>query len=243
MEANKIDFKALAQTAVRVVTAPAEFFKEMPKTGGFVDPLIFAVFMGVVAGVIYAVSGILGLGYMKTGVGSGLMMLIYMPIGAVIGSFVGAAILFVIWKLMGSQENYETAYRSVAYLMALSPVVALLALIPYAGGVINMAIYLYYTVVVSIQVHNLPAQKAWLVFGVIYVIFALLGLRSEYNVRSMSSAAQRWQKKAEESTEAFKHSAKEMEKSAGDMQKQTEEMAKQFQKQVEDAQKKTEQNK
>jgi len=113
--------------------------------------------------------------------------------------------------------------------------VALLALIPYAGDIINMAIYLYYIVIVSVEVHNLPAQKAWLVFGIICAIFALWGLRAEYTMRNMNSAAQEWQKAAKESAEALKQSAKEMEKSSGDLQKQTEEMAKQFQKQAEEA--------
>jgi hypothetical protein len=243
MEANKIDFAAMPQTAVRVVTAPAEFFQEMPKTGGFVEPLVFAAFLGALAGVIYAVSGILGLGHMAAGAGSSLLMIVYMPIGAVIGSFIGAAILFVIWKLMGSNENYETAYRCGAYLAALWPVVAMLSLIPYAGGIINMAIYLYFIVIVSVNVHNLPSQKAWLVFGIICLIFALLGLRSEYAARNMSSAAEQWQKAAKESAEAFKQSAKEMEKSTGDMQKQTEEMARQFQQQAEEAAKQAQQNK
>jgi hypothetical protein len=235
MEANKIDFAALLQTAVKIVTAPAEFFREMPKTGGFVEPLIFAVVLGFLSSIIYAVSSIIGLGHMSTGIGSSLLMLIYVPIFVVIGSFVGAAILFVIWKLMGSQENYETAYRCAAYLAALSPIVALLSLIPYAGGVINMLIYLYYTVIVSVEVHSLPSQKAWLVFGIICAIFALLGLRSEYTVRNMSSATREWQKAAKESAETYKRSAKEMEKSTADMQKQAEEMARQFQKQTEEA--------
>jgi hypothetical protein len=225
MDVSKIDFAELIQTAVKVITKPRDFFYEMPKTGGFANPLIFAVFMGVIAGVVYAAIGILGLGYMQTGVRSGLFMLIYMPIGAIIGSFIGGAILFVIWKLMGSEENYETAFRCVAYLMALSPVVALLALIPYAGGIINLAIYTYFIVIASTEVHNIPSQKAWLVFGIIFVMFALWGVRAEYNIRNMSLAVQEWQK-----------GAKEMEKAAGDMQKQTEEMAKQFQKQAEDMQ-------
>lgn len=227
MEADKIDFAKLTQTAVRVITTPNDFFNELPKTGGFVNPLIFAAFMGVVTGIIYAVSGILGLGYMKAGVLSGLLMLIYMPICAVIGCFIVAAVLFVVWKIMGSQENYETAFRSVAYLMALSPIAPLLSLIPYAGGIINSALYLYFIVIVSTVIHNIPSQKAWLVFGVIFVIFALWGLSSEHKLRN-----QQW-----------KNEVKEIEKKATDMQKQTEEMARQFQKQAEDTQKQAEQGK
>lgn len=228
MDANKVDFAKLTRTAVRIITAPADFFYEMPKTGGFTNPLIFAVFIGVVAGVIYAISGVLGLGYLKTGARSALFMLIAMPIGSVMGSFIGAAILFVIWKFMGSEENYETAFRCVAYLMALSPVVALLALIPYAGGIINSAIYTYFIVIASTVVHNIPSRKAWLVFGVIFVMFALWGVRSEYYLRNMNLSVREWRKEA-----------KEIEKAAGDMQKQTEEMARQYQKQAEESQRQT----
>jgi len=234
-EAN-IDFAAIPQTAIRVVTKPAAFFKEMPKAGGFVEPLIFAAVMGVVAGIIYAVAGILGIGYMSAGIGSSLLMIIYMPIGAVIGGFIIAAIIFVIWKLMGSQENYETAYRCTAYLMSLTPIFAVLGLIPYAGGVINAAIYVYYIVIVSVQVHNLPSKKAWLVFGIIGLIFALLTVRAEYSARNMSSAAEQWRKAGEET-------AKAMEKSSREMQKQAEEIAKQLQKQADEARKQAERNK
>ena len=53
-------------------------------------------------------------------------MIIFMPIAVAIGSFIGGAILFIIWKLMGSQEDYETAYRCGAYLMALAPITAII---------------------------------------------------------------------------------------------------------------------
>jgi hypothetical protein len=244
MEANKINFAAMPQTAVRVVTSPAEFFKEMPKTGGFLEPLVFAVIMGFIAGIIYAVLSLFGAGY-GAGYGgmSGLRLIIFMPIAAAIGSFIGGAILFVIWKLAGSQEDYETAYRCGAYLMSLAPITAIISVVPYAGGIINMAIYVFYMVTVSINVHNIPSQKAWLVFGIIGIIFALLGFRSEYSARHMSSAAEQWQKAAKESAEAFKKSARDMERSSSDMQKQAEEMARQFQKQAEEAGKQAEQNK
>ncbi len=104
-----------------VVTAPAKFFKTMPKTGGFLEPLIFAVIMGFIAGIIQALINILGLSYAYVGFVESLGMIIFVPIFAVIGSFIGAAIIYVIWKLIGSQENYETSYRCAAYLMALVP--------------------------------------------------------------------------------------------------------------------------
>ncbi|MCK7507035.1 MAG: hypothetical protein MZV70_25240 [Desulfobacterales bacterium] len=62
MEPKDIDFAAMPQTAVNVVTKPAEFFQGMPKTGGFLEPLVFAVIMGLIAGIIQAILGFVGLG-------------------------------------------------------------------------------------------------------------------------------------------------------------------------------------
>jgi len=43
MDGKSIDFAAIPQTAVKVLTSPSEFFRQMPKTGGFVEPLVFMI--------------------------------------------------------------------------------------------------------------------------------------------------------------------------------------------------------
>lgn len=133
MEGKGINFAAFPQTAIKVLTAPAAFFREMPKTGGFVEPLVFAVVMGVIAGLIQSVISILGLN-VAAGMATGVASIVIMPIMIAIVGFVGAAILFVIWKLMGSQESYETAYRCGAYISAFAPIAAVLSIIPYLGA-------------------------------------------------------------------------------------------------------------
>jgi hypothetical protein len=242
MEPKDIDFAAMPQKAINVVTKPAEYFQGMSKTGGFLEPLAFAVIMGLIAGIIQAILSIIGLGH-AAGYGSGMMAgfgsIIFMPIAAAIGSFIGAAILFVIWKAMGSEENYETAYRCSAYLMALAPITAIISVVPYAGGLVNMVIYVFYLVTASIHVHNIPSQKAWLVFGIIGVIFALAGVYSEHKARSMASSMDKWRQVGEE----YRKSAKDMSKSSEELRKQAEEMAKQFKEQAEEAKRQAQQNK
>jgi hypothetical protein len=197
MEVKDINFAAMPQTAVRVVTAPAEFFKSMPKTGGFVEPLTFAAIMGFIAGIILALIDIFGLSYAYVGFAESLGRIVVVPIVVVIFSFIGAAIIFVIWKLMGSQKNYEISYRSWAYLMALAPIVAIISVIPYVGIIIYMAIYVYYLVIASKQVHNIPEQKARLVFGIIGAIFALILITIQYNIRNMAPTAEQYRRTAE----------------------------------------------
>ena len=200
------------------------------------EPLAFAVIMGFIAGIIHALLRLPGMGY-GAGYGGGMMggfgTIIVMPIIFAISSFIGAAILFLIWKLMGSQEEYEAAYRCGAYLAALAPITAIIGVVPYAGGLITMAIYTFYLVAASVHVHNIPSQKAWLVFGIIGAIFALLGVLSEYKVRNMTSSMNELRKTSEE----YREAAREMKKSTEELRKQTEEMAKKYQRQAEEAQK------
>lgn len=231
MEPKDTYFAMIPQTAISVVTKPAEFFRGMPKAGGFLEPLVFAIVMGLLAGIIQAILGLIGLGP-AGGYGRGMMsgfgMIIFLPIAAAIGSFIGAAILFVLWKLMGSRENYETAYRCGAYLMALVPITAIISAVPYAGGLINMAIYAFYVVMASIHVHNISSQKAWLVFGIIGVLFALIGVYSEHRVRNMGPELEKWRKMGEDMRQQYQDSADDRSQSAEEARRRAEEMAEQF---------------
>jgi hypothetical protein len=265
METRKIDFTVIPQTAIKVVTSPAEFFREMPKTGGFIEPLVFMVIMGVVSGLISGVfqtiSNVLGLHLyigMQMGVAAIIVMPIMIAISLAIFGFVIAAILFVIWKLMGSGESYETAYRCVAYLAALSPITALLGIIPYLGGAIGLIIFTFYLVTAGVQTHGLAANRALVVFGIItalsivFIVSAQIVARRF--VRNMEQAPESWNRALEEMKKADEEMQKKMEgelkkhqqslpqpadksqEPAQDMQKSAQEMqnaAKELQKQME----------
>jgi len=222
MESRRIDFAAIPQTAIKVVTSPAEFFREMPKTGGFVEPLVFMVVMaavgGLLGGLLQAVSSLLGL-HLYVGMQMGIAAIIVLPIMAAVGAaifgFVAAAILFVIWKLMGSGESYETAYRCVAYLTALSPVTTLFGIIPYLGGAIGLVIFTIYLVAASVQTHGIPAQRAWVVLGILAAIFIVLSVSAQI-------AARRFARNMEQAAESWKGASEEMKKAAEEMQKSME---------------------
>jgi hypothetical protein len=216
MENKQIDFAAMPQTAIKVITTPADFFKSMPKTGGFIEPLVFMAIMGAIGGLIAAVASFMGLGGMGMGGAQGLLALIMVPLFVAIGGFIGAGILFVIWKLLGSQENYEVAYRCVAYMSALIPITSVLGLIPYVGGAAGIAVMVYYTVIASTEVHGIPAQKAWLTFGIIGAIFILISIKGEYTARHYSYEAERFRGQMSEEmkkqADAWKKAAESMKK-------------------------------
>ena len=244
MEGSKIDFAAIPQTAMKVLTSPAEFFKEMPKTGGFVEPLVFMIAMGVVAGLLQSILSVLRF-QVGAGMAMGLGSVILLPIMIGIFGFVGAAILFLIWKLTGSQESYETAYRCGAYIGVLTPISVLLHLIPFVGAAASILLMTFFLVTASVAVHNIPSRKAWLVFGIIGGLLVFFSVSAEFAARRFVREAAEYQKKAEEAAKTLQKQTEQLQKQAEEaskaMGRQSEEAARQMQQQMEEAQKALEQ--
>ncbi|MFQ5444546.1 MAG: YIP1 family protein [Desulfobacterales bacterium] len=183
---NKANLNSVIEDVKKVLTNPAEFYQSMAKTGGFVDPVIFLVVMAFVSGIIVSILSIMGVGMMG-GMPMGFGALIMMPIFALIGSFIGAAILFVIWKLMGSDESYETAYRCIAYASAIYPIMALLGIVPYIGSLVGVVWGMYLMINASVEVHKLNSKTAYIVFGVLGALLVVFNLSSEIATRKMHS--------------------------------------------------------
>ncbi len=166
----------------KIIMAPAVFFREMPKSGGFVDPLIFMVVMGFLAGIVGAIVALLGIG-LRVSFMMAIGSVIIVPVFTVIFGFIGAGVLFLIWKLMGSQETYEVAFRCLAYATAISPITGLFGAIPYIGGALGLVWMTYLLVNASTEVHNLQARTSWIVFGAICAVLALTSINSQITAR------------------------------------------------------------
>lgn len=160
--------------AKRVLTDPTGFYRGMATKGGYADPIIFVAVMGAIVGILMTVFSLFSDGRFGLVQASGWAFIV-MPIMAVIGSFIGGGIMFIIWKLMGGETDFESAYRSVAYSTAIYPVSALVGIIPYVGTIVAVLWGLYLLYNATIEVHKIPADKAKIVF----VILAVLGLWSQ----------------------------------------------------------------
>ncbi len=183
-DSSGFDFSSVIDDAKKIILSPADFFAGMAKQGGYVEPMIFVAVMGLLAGLVTAVVSLLGGGFMM-GMTGGFLSIIIIPVFAVIGSFIGAVIMFVIWKLMGSTESYETAYRCVAYSSAIYPVSAIAGLVPYLGTAVSVVWGIWLMIVASTTVHNIEAKKAQIVLGILGAIALLLNLSGERNSRQM----------------------------------------------------------
>lgn len=190
---SQFDLQAQVSSVVKdmisVITNPVAFYKQMPRTGGLVNPLIFTVAMGIAGAIIQILLSFFHVG-MAGSFGMALAYIIIMPIMIAIFGFIGAAILMLIWKVMGSSEGYETAFRCAAYASAISPITGLLNAIPYLGAIIGLAWMTYLLVTASVEVHGLQAKTSWIVFGVIAAIMAVMSISSQYAARKLSGSMQ-----------------------------------------------------
>ncbi|MFN2329255.1 MAG: YIP1 family protein [Chromatocurvus sp.] len=168
-----------------VIMDPRGYFQQMPRSGGYVEPMVFIAIMAAVLGVISAVWALFGA---TTGVVAGgfFAALIFTPIAAVIGAFIGAAILFVIWKLMGSDENYETAFRCQSSVAAIYPIVGIVSIVPYVGNILAIAWGAFLMIEASVQVHGRSRKLATTVFGILAVLMILSNTAGERASRNMA---------------------------------------------------------
>lgn len=178
------DFQSVLTDARRMLTNPTGFYRDMPTTGGFTEPLWFIVVIAVATGIVGAFLSLFGgsqIGAMRLGFAS----IIIVPILAAFTSFISAAVLHLIWRLMGSDRSYETAYRCVAYATAIYPVIAIVGVIPYLATIIGMAWLGYLMIEASVLVHDQQRKTATLVFGLFAVLLMLSNIGSERVTRKL----------------------------------------------------------
>jgi hypothetical protein len=155
MAESAFNFNKFIQDSLQTLQSPKAYFSSMPKTGGYLDPVIKAAIYGLVAGIIYYIWVLLHLGGVGVMAGSrSLMMIIYWLIFAIIGLFVGGVILLILSAICGGNTDYETNVRAEAALMVLLPLNALLSF--------TMGIYYYLGVIVGVLV---ALYGIWLLFN------------------------------------------------------------------------------
>ena len=200
---NRAKFDVILADFRRILTDPTGFYRQMPHSGGFADPLIFILIMAFAAGLLMAIVSLFGVGFIGA-LTAGFAAIITLPIAALISSFIGAAIMFVIWKLMGSSRSYETAYRCICYASAIYPIVVLVGLIPYLGAIVGVAGGIYLLIIASVEVHELPRKSVLIVLGILGGVMLLFNLSSEYAARTLAHKAEKFGQQMEGIGEQFK---------------------------------------
>lgn len=198
-ESVKSHAQGIFSQAIQVLMNPAEFFRTMPKTGGWQDPLWFVVTMlltGMVlrAGLTLVFNPSFLPGSIFERIVGILVGLILFPIGAVIGFAIGAAIAHVIWMILGTKQPFETSCRCLAYMSAVFPIQMAVQTLPMFGMwlAIPVGLYgIYLFLPASTEAHGIERGKAVIVVSIFACIALLLSISSAlvaWKMRNLASA-------------------------------------------------------
>jgi hypothetical protein len=157
------------KTWKEVIQRPSEFYREMPKTGGYGDPLTFAASSFIIYGLLSALlAALFGRGMYMGGMYGGMYegvrefgfstilgIVIMAPIAGIISLFIEAAILYIVYKILGGTGTYEGTVRFVSYATA----VLLLTWIPIVGWILGLY-GLYLQIIGGMYVHNVSMGKS-----------------------------------------------------------------------------------
>jgi hypothetical protein len=160
-------------TVQAVVLRPVDFFRGILRQGDFINPLIFAIICYEVAAILGGLLRLIGVGATNQGLGGFIASIIFAPIFAAIGLFIGAGILHLLVMLIVGSRNsgFEATFRVGAY----AAVTSLVSWIPFIGGI--LALYGIYLGIVGIrEMHNTTTGKAALVVLIPVAIIFLLVL-------------------------------------------------------------------
>ena len=180
-------FGRFLETVRGVLLDPTAFFRSMRQTGGLGAPLTFGIagtLLGSLIGSLWQLMFLSGDMFPHPDaagdaaaaalVSSGCVV-VFVPIGAVLGMFIGAAIYHVMLLLLGAaRQPFETTMRVVAYSMGST---SLLHILPVCGAFIATVWAIVAYIIGLAQAHEISTGKAaaavLIPVAVCCVIFAL----------------------------------------------------------------------
>jgi hypothetical protein len=149
-----------------VILNPSDFYKEMPKAGGYFYPIIFAIVSNAIS---VFVSLIFTPDIGDFGESTYLVPLIVamIPIITTFGLFINVTILHIIYKALGGKGTYEGTARFILYSSAASLFIS----VPLIGWIFG--IYQFYLYIVGGKfIHKMSMGRSLAAF----ILFILLVL-------------------------------------------------------------------
>ena len=163
---------------LKILFHPKDFFKKMPNTGGYTNPLRFAItniFIANLLGLVFMVlsrdvsfqklSQTLGfeMGVVYTIPILIVVIFIFSLVIQVIWLFIGAGITHLFLKLFGAKNGYESTFRVFASVTVFY-IISSISYFDISGlGIVNIAIAIYYLYVLVIgysEVHKITTSRS-----------------------------------------------------------------------------------
>ncbi|MEM7481194.1 MAG: YIP1 family protein [Acidobacteriota bacterium] len=166
---------ALIDSVKLFVTSPREAYARAQEKGDFVSPLLYAVIIGTVAGIVGQIWGLLFqgswmammpaeyqdmMGPMMAGGGASIILtIVFMPFYIAAFMFVWAGIVHLILMLLKAVDanvGFEGTFRGVAY----SQTASLAQIVPLVGGLIAMVWTIFLSIIGIARMHKTTEGKA-----------------------------------------------------------------------------------
>lgn len=168
-----------------VLTNPNGFYSQMPASGGYGEPVKFAVPNFAIYGILSGIVTMLGIGVTgPSPLGTGPMAIVSSLVASVIGGviflFILAAFFHIGLKIVGGKGAYEATFRVMSYATSTS----LLIWIPYIGVLFGLY-NLYLNVVGMSTVHQIGKGRA--LIGIILPLIVLAVLFALFLVAFLGS--------------------------------------------------------
>ncbi len=184
---------SFVSTVRALVSNPVGFFRSLPRSGGFVNPLAFAAICSLIAAIPFGLLFVLfslfaaDASFFLTAVLLSLLYLVLFPAVTVLSDVVGAAIYHLVVYLLVRQNNagFGATLRVVCY--ASFPVIlAFLFLIPILNILIGLVLTVYVIILFVLgirEVHGMTTGQAAIVIlapvavsVVLSLVFGLLAI-------------------------------------------------------------------
>lgn len=159
------------ETWKEVLLRPSDFYREMPKTGGYIDPILFATVNLAISALFYLLFNSKAYIF-KDAVSSapmfGAIIIFIFGLGAL---FIEATVLYIIYKALGGTGTYEGTARFVLYASA-APMFIWVPLVGWIFGIYQL--YLY--IVGGKFVHNISIERSALAILLLISSSFVLGI-------------------------------------------------------------------
>ncbi len=199
MESNGFDFNTLIADSKKALLKPEEYFSSMSTEGSLGTPIIKALIYGAVAGVIYFIWSLLGIGAVGgmgglVGGAVGIMAIIGSIIGALIGLFIGAVIILILCAIANGKTEFEPIVHVSSSLLVIMPVSAVASFFsvihPILGSLLVLAVNMYFLYMLFFAMTKTLNAKAdvskiiMFIFAGLLILFFFIGILATRATRS-----------------------------------------------------------
>lgn len=154
-----------------ILLRPSDFYREMPKTGGYIDPLLFATVSLAISALFYLFFNPEAYVFIDTFSKIpmvGVILVLIIGIGA---RFIEAIMLYIIYKVLGGTGTYEGTARFVLYASA-APMFIWVPLVGWIFGIYQFYLYL----IGGKFVHNMSMERSALAILLLISFSFVLGI-------------------------------------------------------------------